>query len=131
MFIYFPQIIVAPPDVYVALRHLPHPATGSSSESVAAGQYADDLIAHLTIDGQGNLSQPPKAFYSSGGRNPRHFSLSRDSKYIAVANQGDDPPASGAGTRAGVAILERQDNGTLIEKTFIEQRGVAFAGWTP
>lgn len=60
----------------------------------------------------------------SGGRNPRHFSLSADGSYLAVANQ----------LSTNVVIFKRDAQTGLLQKTGAEVDdvgAVAFAGFLP
>jgi len=73
----------------------------------------------------------PTSFYHTGGRNPRHFSISKDvlGSFIAVANQGDDDQG-GKGSR--LTMLKRDPIGgglELLEGAEVEIKGTSFAGF--
>lgn len=116
-----PSEAMVTPDgkhVYVANRHLPR------------SKYDQDLIAHFSRDVNTGVLTGPLAQFSSGGRNPRHASMSADGNYIVVANQAeDDDPTKGA----GIAVLKRDvETGSLkVVETWANVTGAAYAAWWP
>ncbi|CAO1621175.1 unnamed protein product [Parajaminaea phylloscopi] len=119
-----PSEPIVSPDgrfVYVANRHLPR------NGSERGGQ---DTLALFKRDTKTGQLSGPVASYQSGGRNPRHASISPDKRgsYIAVANQADDgSPAVGN----SVAVLKRNatDGSLTTAVVWSNVTGAAFAGW--
>lgn len=107
--------------VYVANRHLPHNGNGPGDE---------DAIALFERDSRTGFLRGPVASYQSGGRNPRHASLSPDKQgsFIAVANQADD---SSPQLGNSLAILKRNatDGSLKMVVAWPNVTGAAFAGW--
>lgn len=62
-----------------------HPAFSPDGRHLYASVRGSDRIALFNVDANGSASL--QADYSSGGRGPRHFSLSPAGDHLAVANQ--------------------------------------------
>lgn len=119
-----PSEVMVSPDgkfVYVANRHLPHNGNERGDE---------DAIALFQRDATTGALKGPVASYHSGGRNPRHASMSRDKRgsYIAVANQAEDASPN---VGSSVAVLKRNstDGSLTTVVTWNNVTGAAFAGW--
>ena len=79
------------------------PLSATGSDSI--------VIFQILPDG---LLDPTPTFVEVGGRTPRHLSISKDGKWVAVALQDGE---------SAIVIYERGEGGTLVEVVRMEDAG--------